>query len=93
MLESNAPFFLTDKVAQYVQQRFSWYLKTMSDVTTSDSVHYGSFIPLFTHLEPGPLPSLDLSSALVSDCELLASVAAKAYLNRGMSAATSDIPR
>ena len=89
MLELDAPFFLTDRLAQYEQQRFCWYLKTMSDVTTSDSVHYGSFPPIFTHLKAGPLPSLDLSSELVADCELLVSVAAKAYLNRGMCAAKS----
>jgi hypothetical protein len=83
MLPLDSPFFLTDKVANHVQKRFQWYLKTTCDATALGSVHHGSFPPLFSLADPGPLPSLDLSAELVADCELLASQAAKAYLNRG----------
>jgi hypothetical protein len=86
MLPADSPFFLTDKVADFVQKRFIWYLKTMYDTTSSPTtVHCGSFPPLFSASDPGPAPGLDLSAELVADCELLASQAAKAYLNRSKS--------
>ena len=40
---------------------------------------------MFTHVELGPLPTLDLSAELICDCELLAAVTAKAYMNKGTS--------
>ena len=82
MLPLDSPFFLTDKVANDVQKQFQWYLKTTCDATALGLVHHGSFPPLFSLADPGPLPSLDLSAELVVDCELLASRAAKAYLNQ-----------
>ena len=92
MIPSESPFFLTDKLANYVQERFKWYLKSIPHVTGSpgsDAYDSGSFPPMFTHAEPGPLPPLDLSVELVCDCELLAAIAAKAYMNRGMGLTTN----
>ena len=85
MIPSDSPFFLTDKLANYVQEQFHWYLKTIRDDTASDAPYAGSFPPMFTHAEPGPLPALDLSAELICDCELLAAVTTKVYTNRGTS--------
>ena len=88
MIPSESPFFLTDKLANYVEERFEWYLKSIPHVTGSDAYDSGSFSPMFTHEELGSLPPLDLSAELVCDCELLAAIAAKAYMNRGMGLTT-----
>lgn len=86
MLPSDSPFFLTDKLADYLQKRFVWNMKSTVNITSSsETLHCGSFPPLFSLLDPGPVPSLDLSTQMVADCELLAFQAAKAYLNRSKS--------
>jgi hypothetical protein len=65
MLPLDSPFFLTDKLANYMQQWFQWYIKTIVDgAALVGSVHYGSFLPLFSQADPGPLPSLELSAEL-----------------------------
>ena len=90
MIPSESPFFLTDKLANYVEEGFKWYLKSIPHVTPgSDAYDSGSFPPMFTHAELGPLPPLDLLVELVCDCELLAAIAAKAYMNRGMRLTTN----
>ena len=89
MIPSKSPFFLTDKLANYAEERFKWYLKSIPHITASDAYDSGSFPLMFTHAEPGPLPALDLSVELVCDCELLAAITAKAYMSRGMGLTTN----
>ena len=84
MFQANSLFLLTDKLVDYAQKQFRWYLKKMDQVASaSHSPPGGTIPPLAAPANPGPLPSLDLSAQLVTDCEILACEAAKAYLNHG----------
>ena len=73
MLPADSPFYLTESIATYVQQRFWWIVANTPDAVPS---------PFFTPVNPGPTPSLHLPVQLVNEAELLAGQAAKAFLNR-----------
>ena len=91
MFQPDLPFFLTDKLANYVLKRFAWYLKNMSTIADSSmSPEKGAMPPLFPASQLGPLPSMDISAELVTDCEILACQAAKAYLNHGKQSEPQD---
>ena len=80
MLPADSPFYLTESIATYVQQRFWWIIANTPDAVPVLSLATPS--PFFTPVNPGPTPSLHLPVQLVNEAELLAGQAAKAFLNR-----------
>jgi len=81
MLPPNSPFFLINVIAQFVQQRFCWNVmntpKPFMDALPSIPLQ------LFLSFNPGLPPPLNLPAHLVTEAELLASMAAKVLHNRG----------
>jgi hypothetical protein len=81
MLPSNSPFFLMDKLAEYVRLWFLWYTVAFHQ-NTSLNLPPSNLPPIFPNSLAGPVTPLNFSVELVQDCELLALTAAQAYANK-----------
>ena len=85
MLPPDSPFFLTDIISKYVQERFWWVLAKKVEENQNKPMigELKSKVPIFDKDSPGPVPPLHLSAQLVVDCEQIAMIAAQAYCTRG----------
>jgi len=81
MLPPNSPFFLTDVIAQFIQQCFYW--SVMNTPNPLMDALPSILLQLFPSFNPGPPPPLNLLAHLVTEAELLASMAAKVLHNQG----------